>query len=378
MNVVDLHIHPLVKVIKRFLSASTDVFENIVGVYKDNFSEIQTYSCNEKVLPATTITNLIKQRTDTKNTTALWVNLDKLFKDTGKKNNDIFDELTATTLLIPYNSYYEKDKNDLIVVYPKLTENQFIDADKKFLPQYKKTLAFFTETTIKLMLSREYEVHNLMEDIDKHLKNARDLWAYNKNEQHQTKGKQLAYANYIFGKLNNQYGIQITLSKEAEQIIINFEGELQKIENELITAVKLAVNTLPCPAGSIELDEFSLIGLVRMNIEESLSSPSGKPSNIRKESLTGQFSRTEKQLDRLEAAVKATLEKGQKATGKNVGKHVLPTEISAAAISDSIRLHRERIIMLISREPSRWSLLRYHFRPIQSLFNPDLGGKRGQ
>jgi len=296
-----------------------------------------------------------------------------LFTDEQEDTNNIFGEFgesKQTILAIHCSSYYEKNKNDIILFYPKFTENPLFTATKEDLPYYKERFAWTMETTIKTILSREYEIHRLMEDMSKYRKNARNFLEHKKNEHLQAKGKQLNYAYYILGKLNEQHQITVSLSKEAEQIILNFEGDTQELENELTTAVKLAINTIPCPTGSIELDDFSLIGLIKVNIEEGKTiTPSGKStsSNINKESQMGQYSRTEAFLNRLEVAVGATRRKGEKPTGKNVARNMLPDEISAPAISDGISKHRDRILILMAREQSQWSQLRRHFRPIQNL-----------
>jgi hypothetical protein len=202
----------------------------------------------------------------------------------------------------------------------------------------------------------------------KYLEDARELWEYKKDEQHQTKEKYLHYAHHIFGQLNKEYGIHISLSKEAENIILAFEGEVQKFKKALIMAVKVAANTHHFSTGSIELDEFSLFGLTKMNIEARKIASSGKSavSDIHEESKTGQISKTEKFLNRLEGAAKAIIERGEKVTGKNVATQL---EITPPAINDSINRYHDYIVKLMAQYSTQWSLLRRHFRPIQNILN---------
>ena len=374
INVVDLHIHPLVKVSKRiFDSCSNNILDDVVGVYADNLLGIQGYSCSKKMqLPITEhfIQWANVQRKMAKTTLSTWVTPEQLplFRDfIPKNNNNIFDELKLTVCIIYHNSFYESDKNDLIILYLKLAKESLFSS-KEFSLRDKNVFSRLMEAMTKPMLLREYEIHSLMKAMHKHFETARELWEYQKNEQYQTKGKYLHYAHHIFGKLNKEYGIHISLSKEAENIIIAFEGELQKFENELITAVKVAANTLPFSAGSIELDEFSLIGLTKMNIEERKIVSSGKSavSDIHKESKTGQISKSETFLNRLEGAAKAIIERGEKVTGKNVATQL---SITPPAINDSLNRYHDYIVKLMAQYSTQWSLLRRHFRPIQNILN---------
>jgi hypothetical protein len=316
-----------------------------------------------------------KQRKITK--TIEWNHPDSLFKDASQgDSSDIFDEVQLTVLIVYYHSYSENGRKDLIIFYPKFAEDALFTSSEKFLPDDKKTVACLMEKAVKTTLSREYEIHTLMGEIDEHYKNAKSFWTYTKSEQYQTKGKQLDYANHILKELGKKHGIQVSLSKEAEQIIINFEGELHQIEHELTTAVKIALNISSCPTGSIELDDFLLISLLtKKNYEDGKKTSSNKSfsssstSDIDKESRKNLHGKTEHFLNRLEMAVKVTIENDEKVTGINVGAYMKPEKISAPAISDSIYRYHDCIVTLMAREPARWPLLRRYFRPIQNVID---------
>ena len=374
MNVVDLHIHPFVKGIKQVFKAFCYVFENVEGIYKDDSSaELRGYSCKDDAelpMSAALISWASVQRKNKKSITQ-WLEPDAAGKY--KSSNDLFGE-KATVLIIYYNSHCEDGKNDLIILYAKLAENPLFTSPEKFSINNKKIVAHLMETAVKAMLSREYEIHRLMEAIDEHYQTIKDVSVYKDDELLQANKKQLDYAYYILKEINKEHAIQVTLSKKAEQMITEYKGELQHLDDELVKAVRIALNTHSCPTGSLELDEFSLIGLAKKSIENGKSASSGKStssSSSAKANQRGQYSRTEALLNRLESAVKATIENDEKVTGQNVALHIKPFEISAAAISDSISKHHERIITLMAREPSQWRLLRDHFRPIQNVLALD-------
>ena len=371
MNVVDLHIHPFVKGLKQVFNAFSYLFVNVQGIYKDGtLAELRGYSCNDDT-ELTMTTELISwasvQRKNRKSITQ-WLEPDAVGKY--KSSNDLFGE-KATVLIIYYNSDCEENKNDLIILYAKLAETPLFTSPEKFSIHNKKIVACLMEMAVKAMLSREYEIYRLMEAIEEHYKTIKDVSVYKDDELFQANRKQLDYAYYILKELNKEHAIQIALSKKAEQVITAYKGEIQHLGDELVKAVKIAINTHPCPTGSLELDDIFLIGLTKKNIEDSKSVSSSQPaasaSTAGKATKRGQLTRTEALLNRLETAVKATIENDEKVTGMNVAKHIHPFKISAAAISDSINKHHDRIMTLMAREPSRWRLLRDHFRPIQNV-----------
>ncbi|NPD45156.1 MULTISPECIES: hypothetical protein [unclassified Lentimicrobium] len=68
-------------------------------------------------------------------------------------------------------------------------------------------------------------------------------------------------------------------------------------------------------------------------------------------------------LEDLEFAAEQLTLKGVKLTSARVGQ-TLENSITAAAISDKIKNHRRKIIMLLEQYPEKWNLIRNRFRPI--------------
>lgn len=376
---IGLQIHPLVNVIEQIFNLYSDLFEDIIGIYK-GVSVIESYSCkNKEALPETErFISWASQQRAVKTTASVWKNPEELpfFKYeppplknvTRKKDPGFFGEFKKTALVIYYNGYYEKDKNELIVVYPKFEENSLFTDVESLSQHNKKVFESLMEAAIKVMLSREYEIHSFMKEVAIELNMVRKTWERKKEEQLQTKGKQLYNAQSVLGKLNNQCGMPILLSEEAEQIILNFEGDAKVLENELTRVVNLAINNPFYESkASIRLDSLSLIRLENMNIEERKSNPSRKYVSYGtiKENKSGRNDKTEALLNRLEEAVKLLMENREKITGKNIAAKM---KISPPAVSDSIYNHRERIFNLMSNEQSRWNLL-YEFKPIRTIIS---------
>ena len=68
-------------------------------------------------------------------------------------------------------------------------------------------------------------------------------------------------------------------------------------------------------------------------------------------------------LDKYEAAAKVLKSKGDKVTGLNIGDNCYP-RVSPAAISDILKKHQKKIIVLFKKYPEKWTVVRGHFKPI--------------
>ncbi|MDR2972614.1 MAG: hypothetical protein LBU83_11925 [Bacteroidales bacterium] len=365
INVINSHVHPLLKVIEWISVSYSEIIENIIGVYNDGSPVIQEYSYNEKVSSTTDfIPWAIERRKETK--TYEWVDTTTLpFKDAAQKDNKAkkFDDVTEA-LIIYCKSNPEQNENDLVILYPKFTKNVLLTAVENFLPHYKKVLSYLMERTIKTMLPHEYEIHSFMKDVYEYFDDVKKDWEHRKNEQQQVKGKKLNNVQFLLGKLNSQSGVHISLSEEVELDILNFEGDIKELENKLTRAVKFAINRHPS-ATAIKLDDFLLAGL--KNIEDSKTVSSTKPassSDINRDKQIGQFGRIKRYLYRLEDAVKATLANREKPIGINFAAHM---SVSPPAISDFMKKNRENIIILLLQEKLEWPYLRENFKPIVNL-----------
>jgi len=350
MGTINLLIHPLVAVIERIFDSYSDILENIVGIYTDNSSELQIYS-HKKKLPATEdLLEWISEQQKIMLSSPIWIDPNKL--RTYKKN----DLHICTACVIYLNSFYEKDTQDLIILYLKFTENALCGAAKDLSLHDKNLFARLMEAGIKTMLSREYEVYNWAGEIEKRLNNARFMLQHKKNEQQQ----KLNFAHYILGNLGKEHDIHISLTKEAERIILDFEGDIQEIENELIAAVNLSVSY---STEDIVLDDFSLIGLETKNIEDSKTASSGKSISNNLNKKTGRYSKAEAFLNRLEGAAKAIKLRDEKINGKSIAEQL---SIKPPAINDGINRYHDYIVKMIQKEPLRWPLLD-NLRPIQTI-----------
>jgi len=394
MRLFNSQIYPLIVVLNRIFKFYSNLFENIVGVYTDNSFQIQSYSSNKKNLPLTeSVIEWIKEYRTTSKTAPLWLNpaTIPLFKtdfisyysehkkpDSSNKSGgqDILSQLKETTLMLFCSNFYEPDKNDLIILYPKTTSNNpLLTSFEKISYEQKLMVATLIEGGIKSALLREYETHTFMDDLVCHQNDLSNLLEKSKDEQSQSKEKQLEKAYYILGNLSKEHGVHLSFSEGSQQVFKNFKGDLSEIEKELKKAVNVAINTLP-QKDTIELSESYLAGLILKNIEENKSVSSKKTPHTstadtdQNENNMGQITRARKFLDRLNAGAKITVNNNEKLLWKNVSANM---GVFPPAITDHLKRHKSHIKKLMSEEPLRWSSLRGANFPLFQNFLDSIG-----
>ena len=74
-------------------------------------------------------------------------------------------------------------------------------------------------------------------------------------------------------------------------------------------------------------------------------------------------------LDKLEEAAVRVVNNSEDLTGVNVGK-ACSRAISAPAISDALKKHKNKINTLLDEFPDRWKLIREEFKPLINILSP--------
>lgn len=156
------------------------------------------------------------------------------------------------------------------------------------------------------------------------------------------------------------------LSDSASDMIMEYPGDLTNMLRQIDQAVEY-VKTLYSGSqqNEIAIEDWFLELTPAKNKAESTDT--GEVTQLRQS--RGRLSKTSDLLDKLENAARNAKEKGLKITSANVGK-MCPTPISAPAITDSIRNHRNRIVQLLKKHPDRWALIRNEFRPVLNALEP--------
>jgi hypothetical protein len=84
------------------------------------------------------------------------------------------------------------------------------------------------------------------------------------------------------------------------------------------------------------------------------------------------YSKTLVLLDKLENAAKQVKSQNKLLTSSNIGNE-FPSPITPPAITDALKKHRAKILVLFREYPQRWETIRTEFRPVQNMLNPRTG-----
>ena len=157
---------------------------------------------------------------------------------------------------------------------------------------------------------------------------------------------------YLLNKMTLNESVEFVLSNESVRKLMGLGYSLEVVDSVLLNSLELILNKYN-PSGFYEIAAHDLIiDNLRSNAVVS----------IKQEKLN----KTEQFLDRYEAAAKLLVAKKIKLTGFNVGENCYP-KVSPAAISDVLKKHQKKIVVLFRQYPERWSLIRSKFKPVMNI-----------
>ena len=287
-----------------------------------------------------------------------------LFSTTTRKDQlKIQGEFENHTLLIRFPNSGD-GLSDLFMIFFKNEEQVFRISGKaqKLSTELKQSLASVyvrSLDAIRKQIENDLQIQQILTSYTKNKQGAEEKLSAelitNKKKQH------AIYASIAerFSKQFDQYGeYEIKWSDEAIDHLTLSYKDINEIEDVIKRALTIAINSAENK---------------RITISPSyLFSTNLSPKKEIDQAISIRYQRTHSLLDRYEEAAHDVIKQKLSLTGANLGSHLHPS-ISAAAISDAIRKHASKIVHLLNKYPSRWSILRTHFRPIQNkIINQDI------
>jgi hypothetical protein len=157
---------------------------------------------------------------------------------------------------------------------------------------------------------------------------------------------------YLLEKITAEETVEYTLSGGAISKLSDQNLSLSEVESILLNSLEILLNKIN-PIRFYEISSRDLVVAV-LDSEPVLTT--------RQENLN----KTMFYLDKYEAAAKVIKSKGLRVTGLNIGENCYP-RVSPAAISDILKKHQKKIVVLFGRYPEKWSIVRNHFKPIAKI-----------
>jgi len=284
---------------------------------------------------------------------------------------NVFHELENTILLMGFYNEHDK-KHDLFFFYFNQSLSNFgvSGTDQALTPDNKKIIGFLLYNSIKTFMEcsridlsalNSYN-ENTKSLIKKHSLVKEDL-EHSKNNY----GLSLIdlCKSYIKEYNENSSHFNYILTDDALTKIKMYHGDISALKITIKKAIDYVNNLY---FDSTETDIY--ISEDYLNFENTGAGKASKPQEVQ---LYDRYSKTIMLLDKLENAARDVVAKNMDITSVNVG-HACSTPITAPAISDAIKKHRNKIIHLLNKYPENWKIIRSEFRPVRNVLStrPDL------
>lgn len=163
-------------------------------------------------------------------------------------------------------------------------------------------------------------------------------------------------------RLSTEMSLRLEMSDEALEAIYAYNGSMAQLQLAVQQAAEIAVNTTYAFEGILFIGVEDLILPEQSDPEIASNNKKKAVKSIRMDKLAG----TEELLDRYEEAATRAKELGRKIIGRELGSLCTPP-ITNAAITDSIKKHRYRILELFKQYPGKWTIIRSEFKSITNL-----------
>jgi hypothetical protein len=172
------------------------------------------------------------------------------------------------------------------------------------------------------------------------------------------------YVDMVLNKLAGPTAHLISFSDAAWNKILASKSRPEQLENIIDKALQLCrITGLLEGKLQVVIREEMIILSDDNNTETQPTSQQTIANECR---IGSRYDKTILLLDRLEWAAAKIKNAGISMTGKMVGQH-MEMPVSAPAISDSLKKHRNKILHLFRRYPEQWPVIRQEFRPIRNL-----------
>jgi len=353
----------LVTGLKKSLSFYYDAFEKkiVASVLEQDNNQIENLELDDDF----DLIQIMRLRSNKQNVS--WLQESELPFNLKRNHNiqrKVFDELDNIILLMRFPNK-DDGKMDLIYLFLNADASNFglRKASDILKTENKSIVGQLIYNSFKQILAQR---KTFVQKYDKLKDNYALMQA--KLEAEKTKHKTLKqdyqkqllnYCQYLIEKHSTNLGLHIEIGRELLELLSNFKGSIQNLEQLIADAIERAnaVNMdLLSPVLNLEEWHFD-------NLDQDIYEPLSRSDELSPDS---RYINTYRILDRYEESARKLVSNREKLTGANVGK-ALPSPISAAAVTDSLKKHQSKIKTLCKQYPNRWKIIRNEFRPLTNI-----------
>lgn len=284
-----------------------------------------------------------------------------LYSEGNSRSTDIFDEALKSILCIGFESDLDLSPNVFVFYFRKDT-SEFGPVSKKSIldTSQKKVIGQLIYNSLKTILYHHSENRNTMMEYNR---NIALMMQSQQQKLQEIERKNELLENHLDAVLEEIVAEvklpedHVVLSEELKDVLRPKAHQRQAVKAAIEEAI-LFIKTLNF---GIPLDEFVItIDHLRNFKQATPTVQEMKPTN---NDSYDSHTKTYRFLDALENAALKVAQQGGKLTSSRVGG-LLQQPVTAAAISDKLKNHRRKILLLLKQYPDNWGIIRNKFRPI--------------
>jgi hypothetical protein len=304
-----------------------------------------------------------------------WISATELgfINTSGKvKQLSLEDELDNNSLVLKFKNDYDNNFDVVVIQFNKDKNNFELEANPQPLNTTNKSIiGHLLFNSLQSFISVHKNNMQVFEQIAKSNNSLQGNLSNIKSELNTTQQQLKESLNSVLQQhlspFEKSTGKKFTLSESAFEKLKQFKGNTKELKNIIEQAANIALNLSFSDQVKIESEHILLEQYQVVAKEE-------KVINSNQEISFNRYGKTNQLLDRYEKAARILLEKELSLTSKNLGLYCMPA-ISAPAISDAIKKHRNKILSLLELHPEKWSIIRSEFKPILNIHpkGPELG-----
>jgi len=163
-------------------------------------------------------------------------------------------------------------------------------------------------------------------------------------------------------ELYEQTGISLQLTKEALDHLAGAEDyniAKKGLEQAAQFAIMMCAND---ESKEVYIEESYLVLERKQDVASSVNTHIYIPESRKDKAI--------EILNRLERSASILLDNGEDITSSAVGSK-MENPISAPAISDALKKHRREILLLLKENPTKWTIIRQHFKPLINIIDKE-------
>ena len=281
---------------------------------------------------------------------------------------EVFSELENTVLLLRFKNEHDGLYDLLFYYFNADTSNFGVSTDSRSLTtEHKTIISQMLYHAVKAQIKEHRQNREMLKVLNNTTFNAiyeNKVLKQTLENTHQRYQKSLTDLCLQYVKeVSAEYHTPLQLSAEALEKLIAYEGDINNLKEIIRHAAVFAI-TLHMGATSGDIVVESAYINTHVDKEQVTGQLVEQQEGIRQQ----RYSKTRHILDEMEDAAVLLSSRKVKLTSENLARSLSKPK-SAAAISDQLNKHRDRILKLFEEYPEDWTIIRKNFRPIQNIVN---------